>query len=53
MVKMERVHTSDLRWTGKSARTFMERSSLMKLVLKIIGVLGVSLVMSGSSTVFS
>lgn len=44
---MERVKTSDLKASSKSARSFIERSTFMKTLLKIVGVLGVSLVMSG------
>ena len=44
---MERVLTNELRPGSKSARTFMEKSAVMKALLKIVGVLGVSLVMSG------
>lgn len=46
-IKMERVLTSDLKRTSKSTRSFIERSTTMKMLLKIVGVLGVSLVMSG------
>lgn len=46
-VKMERVKTSDLGKSSKYARSFMERSRLMKMALELVGVLGVSLVMSG------
>ena len=44
---MERVKTSELKTGNKSARNFMERSAFMKALLKVVGVLGVSLVMSG------
>ena len=46
MVKMERVKTNELKTGSKSARSFMERSGFMKALLKVVGVLGVSLVMS-------
>ena len=46
-IKMERVKTSELKTGSKSARNFMERSAFMKGLLKVVGVLGVSLVMSG------
>ena len=46
-IKMERVLTNELSPGSKSARTFMEKSAVMKTLLKIVGVLGVSLVMSG------
>ena len=47
-IKMERVRTGELKPSSKNTRTFMERSSFMKVLLKIVGVLGVSLVMSGT-----
>ncbi len=46
-VRMERVRTSELKTGSKAARTIMERSGAMKLLLKLVGVLGVSLIMSG------
>ena len=46
-IKMERVETHELKRGSKSARNLMERSAVMKALLKIVGVLGVSLVMSG------
>ena len=46
-IKMERVKTNELNQGSKSARNFMERSEFMKALLKVVGVLGVSLVMSG------
>lgn len=44
---MERVQTSSLPVTSKYTRSFLERSTLVKTILKVVGVLGVSLVMSG------
>ena len=44
---MERVKTQDLRKQNKVARSLVERSAFMKTLLKVVGVLGVSLVMSG------
>ena len=44
---MERVTTNELNQSSKSTRNFMERSTFMKMLLKVVGVLGVSLVMSG------
>lgn len=35
--------------TSKYTRSFLERSTVMKTLLKTVGVLGVSLVMSGKS----
>lgn len=49
-IKMERVMTNELGSSSKSARNFMERSAAMKAFLKVVGVLGVSLVMSGMLT---
>ena len=46
MVRMERHRTEDLGPSGKTVRSFLERSALAKVLLKIIGVLGVSLIMS-------
>lgn len=48
-IKMERVRTNELSSSSKSTRNFMERSAFMKALLKIVGVMGVSLVMSGMS----
>lgn len=45
-IKMERINTSDLKLGNKQARNLMERSRGIKMFLKIVGVLGVSLVMS-------
>ncbi|KAI4128170.1 MAG: hypothetical protein LQ347_004299, partial [Umbilicaria vellea] len=46
MIKMERRLTSELRPSGRTIRSGMEHSRIAKTALKIIGVLGVSLVMS-------
>ncbi|KAI9879718.1 MAG: hypothetical protein M1830_007503 [Pleopsidium flavum] len=46
MVKMERYLSSDLKRPGRSFRSFMEHSGVVQALLKIVGVLGVSLVMS-------
>ncbi|KAL8867154.1 MAG: hypothetical protein Q9198_008625, partial [Flavoplaca austrocitrina] len=45
-IKMERVEASSLPRTSKHTRSFIERSTVMKIVLKVVGVFGVSLVMS-------
>ncbi|KAL8860143.1 MAG: hypothetical protein Q9178_003407 [Gyalolechia marmorata] len=45
-IKMERVETSSLPMTSKHTRSFLERNTVMKALLKIVGVFGVSLVMS-------
>lgn len=47
-IKMERAKTSDLNTSSKSTRSFIERSALTKALLKVVGVAGVSLVMSGT-----
>ena len=49
-IKIERVKTNELKPSSKSARNFVEKSAFMKALLKIVGVLGVSLVMSGRLT---
>lgn len=49
-IKMERAKTTDLNTSSKSTRSFIERSTFMKLLLKVVGVAGVSLVMSGTRT---
>lgn len=46
-INIERIRTSDLPSPNKATRSFLEKSKFMKILLKIIGVLGVSLVMSG------
>jgi hypothetical protein len=44
-VKMERYLTNDLKPMNKGVRTFIERSLIARISLKIFGVLGVSMVM--------
>lgn len=44
---MRRVKTGELAYPNEAARSFLERSTTMKILLKVIGVFGVSLVMSG------
>lgn len=46
MIKMERVKSAELKTSSKSTRSFIEGSTFMKTLLKVVGVLGVSLVMS-------
>ncbi|KAK6601262.1 potassium uptake protein [Botrytis cinerea] len=46
MVKMERHQTNDLKPSNKNVRTFIEGSAVARVVLKFLGVLGVSMVMS-------
>ncbi|KAL8819967.1 MAG: hypothetical protein Q9223_001705 [Gallowayella weberi] len=49
-IKMERAHTTKLTSTGNYTRSFLEQSAFMKTLLKVVGVFGVSLVMSGEFT---
>jgi hypothetical protein len=44
-IKMERYLTNDLKPMNKGVRTFIERSLIARIALKIFGVLGVSMVM--------
>lgn len=46
MVKIERHEEADLKRYGKAVRNFLEHSRIAKAVLKIVGVFGVSLIMS-------
>jgi KUP system potassium uptake protein len=43
---MERHRTNDLKPVNKGVRDFLEKSRAAQVVLKILGVLGVSMVMS-------
>lgn len=45
-IKMERVSTAEFRNGNRQARTFLENSRVLQAFLKVVGVLGVSLVMS-------
>ncbi|KAK9233950.1 potassium transporter-domain-containing protein [Lipomyces kononenkoae] len=45
-VKMERYLTSEMKPVGKNVRSFIEHSRVARTVLKVIGVLGVSMVMA-------
>ena len=48
---MERVRTKDLKtFGGRTTRSFIENSWVLQTILKLVGVLGVSLVMSGGQT---
>ena len=49
-VKIERIKSSELRPFSKSARSFIEQSRIVKILLKILGVFGVSLIMSGNKS---
>lgn len=45
-MKMHRVQSSDLRAGAKTARNFIEKSRVAQFLLRTVGVLGVSLIMS-------
>lgn len=45
-VKMERHLTGDLKPVNKGVRSFIENSVVSRMILKFLGVLGVSMVMS-------
>ena len=45
-VKMDRYLTGDLKPINKGVRTFIEESRLARVALKILGVVGVSMVMA-------
>lgn len=46
--RIERVDSNMMKASKKATRNFLEKSALMKTLLKTLGVFGVSLVMSGS-----
>ena len=46
MIKMERSLSVDLNSSGRSLRKFVENSTAAKVLLKVVGVIGVSLVMA-------
>ena len=46
LLRLERYKTGDMRPVGRSIRSFLENSSGSQFFLKVIGVLGVSLVMA-------
>ncbi|KAI9890815.1 MAG: hypothetical protein M1814_003599 [Vezdaea aestivalis] len=46
MIKLERHRTNDLKTSNKAVRSFIENSNIAKIILKVIGVTGVSLVMA-------
>jgi len=46
MVKIERYRTNEMRPTGRGLRSFLEHSPTSKFLLKLIGVLGVSMVIA-------
>jgi KUP system potassium uptake protein len=45
-IKMERYKTNELRPEGRGLRSFFENSTTAKVLLKVIGVVGISLVMA-------
>jgi len=51
-VKLERHLTGDLKPMNKGVRTFIENSKVARVVLKILGVLGVAMVMRWVSLIF-
>ncbi len=46
LIKMERYLTGDMRPAGRGLRSFLENSPIAKFSLKVIGVLGVSMIMA-------
>lgn len=46
MVKMDRHGTNELKASNKNVRNFIEKSAVARVILKFLGVLGVSMVMS-------
>lgn len=44
---MERFDTGQMKPANKTIRTFIERSRIVKICLKVIGVFGMSFVLSG------
>lgn len=44
-VKMDRHLTNDLKPINKGVRTFIEKSRIARVILKLLGVLGVAMVM--------
>jgi KUP system potassium uptake protein len=47
VLKMDRHLTGELKPTAKNLRSFIEHSTIARGALKVIGVLGVSMVMAG------
>ncbi|ELR06180.1 hypothetical protein VC83_00733 [Pseudogymnoascus destructans] len=45
-LRLERYHTADMKLANKGIRTMIENSQVAKVCLKILGVLGVAMVMS-------
>jgi KUP system potassium uptake protein len=48
-IQMDRYQTGELKPTAKTLRTFIEHSTVARAILKVVGVLGVSMVMAGKS----
>jgi KUP system potassium uptake protein len=48
-LQMRRHDTGDMKPAAKSVRSFIERSGFVKVLLQVIGVLGVSMIMAGTS----
>lgn len=46
MIQLERKRTGDMRPVGRNIRSFLESSRIAKYTLKVIGVIGVSMVMA-------
>lgn len=45
-IRLDRYHTGDMKPVGKTLRNFLEHSGAAKFALKVIGVLGVSMIMA-------
>jgi len=45
-IKIERVHSTELRTSAKATRNFIEKSRVAQYFLRILGVAGVSLIIS-------
>lgn len=50
MFRMERYRTGELKPLGRGIRSFVERSSAAKSILKVVGVVGVAMVMADGGT---
>ncbi|CAJ2506857.1 Uu.00g080430.m01.CDS01 [Anthostomella pinea] len=46
MVRMERYQTNEMKPAGRDLRSFLEKSSTSKLLLRVVGIIGISLVMA-------
>jgi len=45
-LKLERIKSGEMKRTNRNFRNMIERSSIAKIVLEIIGVIGVSLIIA-------